>query len=97
MKGELKNLFLYHVQESDEIVFNDSVVKKRGAAIPKSVECAGGFRMTFMQEGYQEALQRGMTDALDSMVVDANEMRGKEEDMSYRLYGAGTHVRIKVR
>ncbi len=95
--NDLKNIFLYHVNESDEIVLNGNIVKERNARIPHNWECKkSGLRVVFCDGNYNEALGSGMGDALDSLLLNVDDIRGKNDELCCHLYGAKKQVRVAV-
>ncbi len=90
-----KNVHIYNALARDRITIDGAVVKRSGLSVPDIAISLRGLRISFFKD-FEMAKALGHTDALDVLVLDANEVRGAGDCGPYHIYGRGKAVRLEI-
>lgn len=92
----MRNIFIYNARKEDRIVINDEVVKERQGRSPQGENIRGDLRIIFMED-YNKAVQQGMLERLDGVLVNVDEHRSKGKEVEYRLLGRSRAIKLEIR
>lgn len=92
---DIKNIFIFNATLSDLIVVDGVALRPKADRSPTLLKCKS-LRVTFPLSDFTAACALGMGDALDTVVLDANTVRGEEEATMYNIYGRRNKVSIHI-
>lgn len=89
----IRNIFIFNAAKEDRIRVNDRVVKYANRNAPNSAR-VDDLRVSFCGD-FKKACDFGFQERIDSIVINADDYRGKVSEMDLKLLGRGGSIKVE--
>lgn len=92
----VKNIFLYHVREDDQVSVNGLTIKQSGEQNPQDVKALSDNLRVAFKDSFDEACAAGLKEESELVLVDANNIRGVASFKDYPRGLGDQPVKLKI-
>lgn len=89
----IRNIFIFNAAKEDRIRVNGHIVKSENRDAPNAAR-VDDLRVSFCGD-FKKACDFGFQERIDSIVINADDYRGKVSEMDLKLLGRGGSIKIE--